>query len=464
MPAPASPRTDESPRDPERGALHTILRVHLATFLAERERLGAPLPRFVLEELEGYLDCGRLLAGCARFECEGCGLTRVTALSCKGRGFCPRCCGRRMTERARHLAERVFPEGVRVRQWVLSLPFDLRWRAAFDHELARALARIAVDAIEERYRRLAAESGLRAPRGGSVVVMQRFGSDLRTNLHLHGLFLDGAYGEDERGARRFARAAAPSPADVGAVLARIVLEARAWLEERDGEGALDDDELALAQSHHASCRPSGAEAHRPDHDLLEQGRLVLLPTRRKARIDGFDLDAEVAVHEHERERLEYLCRYVLRPPLALDRLKILADDLVCIELKHPWRDGTTHVSMTSSVLLARLASLVPRPRVNTTLYFGVLAPHSRDRAHVTPARKARTSRAEDPSWAALMRHSFGLHVLSCPQCKGRLRFVAVVFDRAEVERLLAHLRFFGDPLPIHPARAPPEHEETFDFP
>ena len=38
----------------------------------------------------------------------------------------------------------------------------------------------------------------------------------------------------------------------------------------------------------------------------------MLPTRRKARIDGWDLDAEVAVHEHERERLEHLCRYVLR--------------------------------------------------------------------------------------------------------------------------------------------------------
>src|SRR5690606_21824985 len=64
-----------------------------------------PLRRFVLEELEGYLDCGRLTAGCARFECEGCGLTRVTGLSCKGRGCCPRCCVRRMTERARHLAD-----------------------------------------------------------------------------------------------------------------------------------------------------------------------------------------------------------------------------------------------------------------------------------------------------------------------------------------------------------------------
>lgn len=68
-----------------------------------------------------------------------------------------------------------------------SLPFDLRVRAAFDHELARTLARIAVDAIEERYRRLGVEAGLRTPRGRSVVVMQRFGADLRLNLHPHGM-------------------------------------------------------------------------------------------------------------------------------------------------------------------------------------------------------------------------------------------------------------------------------------
>jgi len=83
----------------------------------------------------------------------------------------------------------------------LSLPFDLRVHAAFDHELALALARISSRAIEARYRRLARRAGLRSPRGGSVTVLQRFGSDLRTNLHFHGLYLDGAYGEDEHGRR-----------------------------------------------------------------------------------------------------------------------------------------------------------------------------------------------------------------------------------------------------------------------
>ena len=92
----------------------------------------------------------------------------------------------------------------------------------------------------------------------------------------------------------------------------------------------------------------------------------------------------------------------------------------------------------------------------------MLAAHSRDRASITP--RSKTTRVHDASWAALMRHSFGIDVLSCPRCKGRLRFVAVVFDPVEVKRLLAHLHCFSDPLPVHPARAPPEHDESFDFP
>jgi hypothetical protein len=462
--ASARARSDTSPRDPERGPLHALLREHLETFVAEREEAGAPLPRFVADELRDYLTCGVLSSGCARFECEGCGLVRVTALSCKG-SVCPRCAGRRMTERARHLAERVFPPDVRVRQWVLSLPFDLRWRAAFDHELALALARITQAEIERRYRRLARKAGLREPRGGAVTVMQRFGSDLRTNLHFHELAPDGAYGVDARGRRRFFTAPAPTPAEVERVLARIVRRARARLAALDGDGAaLDEDELALAQTLERASRSGGAEAHAPDDASTEPDLgIVLLPTRRKARIDGFDLDAEVCVKEHERDRLEHLARYVLRPPLALDRLKRLGPDLVAIALKRPWSDGTTHVSMSVRTFLTRIAALVPRPRAHSTLYFGVLASHSKQRASVVPATPPRP-RAHDASWAALMRHSFGIDPLSCRRCRGRMRFVNVVFDPREVKRLLGYLRCFSDPLPIHPARAPPEHPEALDFP
>jgi hypothetical protein len=53
--------------------------------------------------------------------CTQCGVERLVAFSCKGRGFGPPCVGRRMADTAAHLVDRVVPE-VPVRQWVLSLP------------------------------------------------------------------------------------------------------------------------------------------------------------------------------------------------------------------------------------------------------------------------------------------------------------------------------------------------------
>src|SRR6266536_2740474 len=62
---------------------------------------------------------------------------------------------------------------------------------------------------------------------------------------------------------------------------------------------------------------------------------------RHAHLDGFDLHANVWVGPADRARLEQLCRYVLRPPLAENRLRRLADGRVRLELKRAWFDGTT---------------------------------------------------------------------------------------------------------------------------
>jgi hypothetical protein len=65
---------------------------------------------------------------------------------------------------------------------VLSVPFDLRWRFAFDHPLTLSLVKLLRAAIETHYRRLAREAGLSSPKSGSVTVIQRFGSDLRHEM------------------------------------------------------------------------------------------------------------------------------------------------------------------------------------------------------------------------------------------------------------------------------------------
>ena len=78
--------------------MHRTVRENLQTLYAAVEAGfdGAALPSFVRKELEGYLDCGLLCRGFAHLKCEGCGERRLVAFSCKGRGFCPACMGRRM--------------------------------------------------------------------------------------------------------------------------------------------------------------------------------------------------------------------------------------------------------------------------------------------------------------------------------------------------------------------------------
>ena len=103
---------------PEDTVLYRTLESHLEAFLARASDQGGGdgLPAFVTRELRAYLRCGRIEHGCLHVRCEQCGDEMVVAFSCKGRGFCPSCGGRRMSELAAHLVDRVIPR-VPVRQW-----------------------------------------------------------------------------------------------------------------------------------------------------------------------------------------------------------------------------------------------------------------------------------------------------------------------------------------------------------
>ena len=70
---------------------------------------------------------------------------------------------------------------------------------------------------------------------------------------------------------------------------------------------------------------------------------VLSTGPRHAHLAGFDLHANVAVPAADRTRLEQLCRYLLRPAVAQDRLRLLADGRIVLTLKTAWADGTRHL-------------------------------------------------------------------------------------------------------------------------
>jgi len=117
--------------------------------------------------------------------------------------------------------------------------------------------------------------------------------------------------------------------------------------------------------------------------------------RRHARLEGFDLHANVAAPAGNRERLERLCRYALRPPVARDRLQLTAGGQVVLQLRRRWSDGTTHLLFDPIELLERLAALTPRPRVNLVLYYGVLGARARWRGRIVASLRAAGASGDD---------------------------------------------------------------------
>jgi len=102
---------DYRPRDAEHAVLYRVIDERLDAFLetTRRQADGVPLPAFVEQEFRDFLTCGILAHGFARLRCTECALERLVPFSCKGRGFCPSCGGRRMTESAARLVDGVLP-------------------------------------------------------------------------------------------------------------------------------------------------------------------------------------------------------------------------------------------------------------------------------------------------------------------------------------------------------------------
>lgn len=138
-------------------------------------------------------------------------------------------------------------------------------------------------------------------------------------------------------------------------------------------------------------------------------------------------------------------------------------------LKTPYRDGTTDVVFEPLDFMARLAALVPSPRVNLTRYHGVFAPNHRLREQVTPARRGRrkpqTSDEPAPArhvsmtWAQRLKRVFNIDIETCEHCGGAVKVIASIEDPAVIKQILEHLdrRAQATPLSFRPfARAPPQ--------
>ena len=321
---------------------------------------------------------------------------------------------------------------------------------------------------------------------GAVTLIQRFGSALNLNVHFHLLCLDGVNraGTDPPVSRAVA---APGAEDLQALVQQIAARIGRALEkcgliERDienawlageGEGGALDDLLGHSITYRIAVGPRAGQKLFTLQTLPARPELEENPSA--ARAGGFSLHAGVDIAPQQREKLERLCRYVSRPPVATERLALTASGQLCYTLKTPCRDGTTHIVLEPLDFMARLAALVPPPRMHLTRYHGVFAPHSKLRAAVTSAHRGMGASqppgaAIDPdnpptprhvamNWARRLKRVFGIEIDSCSRCGGQLKIVASIEEPELIAKILAHLdRTSAEPhqseLPLG-ARAPP---------
>ena len=131
------------------------------------------------------------------------------------------------------------------------------------------------------------------------------------------------------------------------------------------------------------------------------------PSASELRVNahGFSLHAGVRWRADQRKELEQLCRYITRPAIANERLKRNRAGQVVLQLKSPYKDGTTHIVMEPLEFMERLAALVPRPRLHLIpfdrlsagRFHGVLVPNAKLRSKIVaaPASPATESPSED---------------------------------------------------------------------
>jgi hypothetical protein len=140
------------PRDPSRTVLYKVIAAHLETFLAslDADHDATGLPAYVQREFYDSLQCGILAHGFLRMGCDTCKHEVLLAFSCKRRGFCPTCAGRRMAQMAAHLVESVMP-WMPTRQWVMSVPMPLRYWMSTSRDLTAQVHTIVRTTIAQYY-------------------------------------------------------------------------------------------------------------------------------------------------------------------------------------------------------------------------------------------------------------------------------------------------------------------------
>ena len=352
-----------------------------------------------------------------------------------------------MAEQAYHLVDRVLPRRIPYRLWVLTLPWELARAVAYDADLCSRVFAIFAEEVGRWQCQRASARGFASTKAGSILEIQRFADAVQLFVHGHLLAPDGVFHERADGQVCWRGVGPPTEADLAGIVTRVTERLARLLARRAGRvpdgPAGESGGRLLAQC--AEARPCGRVT------LEGSNPPARGPRRRKPLCvrspEGLELHAAVHVKAADRTGLERLCKYLARPPISEDRLRRLPDGRIEVRLKRP-RGTTRALVFEPRAPIARMVALIPLPMTNLRRAYGALSSAHRWRARIVPrpADPTQTGKPVAPKrpakmgWAALLARTWGIEVLRCGACAGRLYFVACVFAPTAVQAIVASVQ------------------------
>jgi len=419
-PVPEAERAVYRPRHPEDTAFYKVLAAHFDEFEGVypsryESRYGYWRP-VVGEVVRKYLTCGILRYGFARVKCRGCKKEYLLAFSCKGRHFCPSCHQRRVLEFGEMLRERIL-EKVPHRQIVFTIPKMLRVYFRYHRALLSRLANCAFHSLRELYQTALARTDSTP---GAVITIHTFGSLVNFHPHLHCLVPDGAFG----------------PNGTFSSLPRIPREALEKLFQ-----------------------------HKTLTMLLAEGLITekLVRNLLSWRRSGFNVHVGEKALPEDEESIEKLAQYIVRAPLAQERMSLSPDGRTVI-YRSQMRPGAKRNFEVFNTLdwLAAITSHIPEKGQKMTLYYGWYAQASRGKRRRQGRPSALTTSPADPDcspkelrhrWAHFIKNLY-TDPLICPRCGSSMRIISFIEQAPVIEKILRHLHLWDSQR--QEARPPPE--------
>jgi hypothetical protein len=375
---------------------------------------------FVDDIVSRFTDCGLFEAGFARVFCDTCKSEFLVAFSCQSRSFCPSCAAKRAAIFGALLVDEIL-EDVPHAMWTFTLPKMLRPYFLHHRELLGKLCQAAWHTVQELMAEVACEEAGFRP--GMVAVVHTASSFLAWHPHLHAIVSRGGWTRDGTWV--------PVP----------------FVDMRAAELLFRHKILTMLS----------------DEGLLSSERIELLLSWRRT---GFSVDASVKVQTGDTKALERVARYIVRPPLSLERLRF---DSATGEVAYYAKLGSSSTTKTEHFdpldFLARLIMHIPEPKQHMARFYGHYSSVARGKRRaentqlpgpepeaVADLPSAKERRRMRRSWAQMIRRVYEISPLVCPSCGAEMRIIAFIIDTDVVDEILSHLDRKG----VVPGRGPPQ--------